>query len=55
VHLTLVPPFLTSSRPIAPQIAALAVVHVAVVLVWLPLWTSLVGAARTVIDTPGPN
>ncbi|MBL1098347.1 6-carboxytetrahydropterin synthase [Streptomyces coffeae] len=27
VHLTLVPQFLTSSRPIAPQIARLAVAH----------------------------
>lgn len=32
VYLTLVPQFLTSSRPIAPQIATLAVAHIAVVL-----------------------
>ncbi|MFC9426183.1 MULTISPECIES: LysE family translocator [unclassified Streptomyces] len=52
VYLTLVPQFLTSSRPIAPQIAVLAVVHVAIVVVWLLFWTSVVAAARTVIDTP---
>ncbi|MFI2289963.1 LysE family translocator [Streptomyces niveus] len=52
VYLTLVPQFLTSSRPIAPQIAALAVAHVAVVLVWLLFWTSVVGAARAVVGTP---
>ncbi|WP_327358914.1 LysE family translocator [Streptomyces sp. NBC_01304] len=52
VYLTLVPQFLTSSRPLAPQIATLAVVHVAIVLVWLLFWTSVVAAARTMIDTP---
>ncbi|WP_326760966.1 LysE family translocator [Streptomyces phaeochromogenes] len=52
VYLTLVPQFLTSSRPVAPQIATLAVVHVSVVLVWLLFWTSVVAAARTLIDTP---
>ncbi|WP_371097515.1 LysE family translocator [Streptomyces sanglieri] len=52
VYLTLVPQFLTSSRPIAPQIATLAVAHIAVVLVWLLFWTSVVAAARTAIDTP---
>ncbi|WP_421106924.1 LysE family translocator [Streptomyces sp. NEAU-S77] len=52
VYLTLLPQFLTSSRPIASQIAMLAVVHVAVVLVWLLFWTSVVAAARTTIDTP---
>lgn len=52
VYLTLVPQFLTSSRPIALQIAALAVAHVAVVLAWLLFWTSVVAAARTAIDTP---
>ncbi|MEU9116427.1 LysE family translocator [Streptomyces sp. NPDC048483] len=52
VYLTLVPQFLTSSRSIAPQIATLAVAHVAVVLVWLLFWTSVVAAARTAIDTP---
>ncbi|MFI5771597.1 LysE family translocator [Streptomyces sp. NPDC051658] len=52
VHLTLVPQFLTSNRPVAPQIATLAIVHVAVVLVWLLFWTSVVAAARTAIDTP---
>ncbi|MGH4031184.1 LysE family translocator [Actinomycetota bacterium Odt1-20B] len=52
VYLTLVPQFLTSSRPVAPQIATLAVAHVALVLVWLLFWTSVVAAARTVVDTP---
>ncbi len=52
VYLTLVPQFLTPSRPIAPQIAMLAVAHVAVVLVWLLFWTSVVAGARTLIDTP---
>ncbi|MFD7495473.1 LysE family translocator [Streptomyces sp. NPDC059832] len=52
VYLTLVPQFLTSSRPVAPQIATLAIVHVAVVLVWLLFWTSVVAAARAAIDTP---
>ncbi|WP_338703306.1 LysE family translocator [Streptomyces sp. Q6] len=52
VYLTLVPQFLTSSRPVAPQIAALSVAHVMVVLVWLLLWTSVVGVARTTLDTP---
>ncbi|MFC9238482.1 LysE family translocator [Streptomyces decoyicus] len=52
VYLTLVPQFLTSSRSIAPQIATLAVAHVAVVLVWLLFWASVVAAARTAIDTP---
>ncbi|MFF1651220.1 LysE family translocator [Streptomyces sp. NPDC058240] len=52
VYLTLVPQFLTSSHPIAPQIAALSVAHVAVVLVWLLSWTFVVAAARTAIDTP---
>jgi len=52
VYLTLVPQFLTSSRPIAPQITALAIAHVVVVLLWLLLWTSVVAVARTAIDTP---
>ncbi|RNG28799.1 LysE family translocator [Streptomyces botrytidirepellens] len=52
VYLTLVPQFLTSSGSIAPQMATLAVAHVAVVLVWLLFWTSVVAAARTAIDTP---
>ncbi|WP_411135634.1 LysE family translocator [Streptomyces sp. C10] len=52
VYLTLVPQFLTSSRSLAPQIATLAVAHVAVVLVWLLFWTSVVAAARTAIGTP---
>ncbi|SCF91393.1 LysE type translocator [Streptomyces sp. Ncost-T10-10d] len=52
VYLTLVPQFLTSSRPIAPQIATLAIVHVAMVLVWLLIWTSVVAAAHAAIDTP---
>ncbi|KAK1181760.1 LysE family translocator [Streptomyces sp. NBS 14/10] len=52
VYLTLVPQFLTSSRPIAPQIATLALAHIAVVLVWLLFWTSVIAAARTAIDTP---
>jgi threonine/homoserine/homoserine lactone efflux protein len=51
VYLTLTPQFLISSRPIAPQIATLAVAHVAVVLVWLLFWTSVVAVARTAIDT----
>ncbi|WP_329180402.1 LysE family transporter [Streptomyces decoyicus] len=49
VYLTLVPQFLTSSHPIAPQIVTLAV---AVVLVWLLFSTTVVAAARTAIDTP---
>ncbi|MFD7662902.1 LysE family translocator [Streptomyces sp. NPDC059788] len=52
VYLTLVPQFLTSDRPVALQIGALAVVHVAVVVVWLLFWTSVIAAARTAIDTP---
>ncbi|MBZ9645115.1 LysE family translocator [Streptomyces sp. PSKA30] len=52
VYLTLVPQFLTSSRPIAPQIATLAIAHIAVVLVWLLFWTSVIAFARTAIDTP---
>ncbi|WP_125262333.1 LysE family translocator [Streptomyces alboflavus] len=52
VYLTLVPQFLSAGRPIAPQIAMLAVAHVIIVLVWLLFWTSVVAAARTVIDTP---
>uniref|UniRef100_UPI00278C44F2 LysE family translocator n=2 Tax=unclassified Streptomyces TaxID=2593676 RepID=UPI00278C44F2 len=52
VYLTLVPQFLASDRPIAPQIATLAVVHIAVVLVWLLSWTSVIAVARTAIDTP---
>ncbi|MET9765032.1 LysE family translocator [Streptomyces sp. NPDC006372] len=52
VYLTLVPQFLTSSRPVAPQIATLAIAHIAVVLVWLLFWTSVIAAARTAIDTP---
>ncbi|MFE6755626.1 LysE family translocator [Streptomyces sp. NPDC057684] len=52
VYLTLVPQFLASSRPIAPQIATLALAHAAIVLAWLLFWTSVVAAARTVIDTP---
>ncbi|MFC9228047.1 LysE family translocator [Streptomyces decoyicus] len=52
VYLTLVPQFLTDGRPIAPQIATLAAAHVAVVLVWLLFWTSVVAAARTTMDTP---
>ncbi|MGW7023947.1 LysE family translocator [Streptomyces decoyicus] len=52
VYLTLVPQFLTSSHPIAPQIVTLAVAHIAVVLVWLPFSTTVVAAARTAIDTP---
>ncbi|MBZ9644097.1 LysE family translocator [Streptomyces sp. PSKA30] len=52
VCLTLVPQFLAPGRPVAPQIAALAVAHVAVVLVWLLFWTSVVAAARRAVDTP---
>ncbi|KOT43517.1 serine/threonine protein kinase [Streptomyces rimosus subsp. rimosus] len=52
VYLTLVPQFLTPGRPIAPQVAALALAHIAVVLVWLLFWTTVVAAARTAIDTP---
>ncbi|WP_309484466.1 LysE family translocator [Streptomyces himalayensis] len=52
VYLTLMPQFLTSSRPIAPQIATLAIAHVAVVLVWLLFWTSVIAFAHTAIDTP---
>ncbi|MGW2393555.1 LysE family translocator [Streptomyces lydicamycinicus] len=52
VYLTLVPQFLMPTRQVAPQIAALAVAHVTVVLVWLLLLTSVVAAARTAIDTP---
>lgn len=52
MYLTLLPQFLTSSHPIAPQIATLAVAHVAVVLVWLLFWTSVIAAARTAIGTP---
>ncbi|MEU9797291.1 LysE family transporter [Streptomyces sparsogenes] len=52
VYLTLVPQFLTSSRPIAPQMTTLAIAHVAVVLVLLLFWTSVVATARTAIDTP---
>ncbi|MEU8786257.1 hypothetical protein [Streptomyces sp. NPDC048637] len=47
------PQFLTSSRPIAPQIATLTVAHIAVVLVWLLFWTSVIAAARTAIDNCG--
>ncbi|GGZ84777.1 LysE family translocator [Streptomyces bluensis] len=52
VYLTLVPQFLTSSRPIAPQIATLAIAHIAVVLVWLLFWASVIAVARTAFDTP---
>ncbi|MGW6405440.1 LysE family translocator [Streptomyces sp. NPDC055134] len=52
VYLTLVPQFLTSSRPIAPQIATLTVAHMTIVLVWLLFRTSVIAAARTMIDTP---
>jgi threonine/homoserine/homoserine lactone efflux protein len=52
VYLTLVPQFLTSSRPIAPQVASLAITHVAMILIWLLLWTYVVAGARTAIDTP---
>ncbi|UNO43825.1 LysE family translocator [Streptomyces sp. MST-110588] len=53
VYLSLMPQFLTPDRPVAPQIAGLAVAHMAVVLVWLLFWTSVVAAARTAVDTPG--
>ncbi|MEU2672250.1 LysE family translocator [Streptomyces sp. NPDC007164] len=52
VYLTLVPQFLTAGRPIAPQIATLAIAHAAVVLVWLLFWTCVIAVARTAIDTP---
>ncbi|MGN9790028.1 LysE family translocator [Streptomyces sp. OZ13] len=52
VYLTLVPQFVTSNSSVAPQMATLAVAHVAVVLVWLLFWTSVVAASRTRIDTP---
>ncbi len=52
VYLTLAPQFLTSGRPITPQIVMLAVAHIAIVLVWLLFWTSVVATARTAIDTP---
>lgn len=52
VYLTLVPQFLTTERAVAPQIAALAVAHVVVVLAWLLLWTSVVAAARTAVEAP---
>ncbi|KOT93225.1 serine/threonine protein kinase [Streptomyces sp. NRRL F-5755] len=52
VYLTLVPQFLTPGRPIAPQVATLALAHIVVVLVWLLFWTTVVAAARTAIDTP---
>ncbi|MBR8642217.1 LysE family transporter [Streptomyces tuirus] len=50
-YLTLVP-FLTPDRPIAPQVAALAVVHAAVVIAWLLFCTSVIAAARAAVDTP---
>lgn len=52
VYLTLLPQFLVSGRPIAPQIATLAIAHMAVVLAWLLFWTSVIAAARTAVDTP---
>nr|WP_206313660.1 LysE family translocator [Streptomyces coryli] len=52
VYLTLVPQFLTTDHAIAPQIAVLSLAHIAVALVWLLFWSSVVAAARTVIDTP---
>jgi len=52
VYLTLIPQFLTPGRPIAPQIAALSVAHVAIVLAWLLLWTSVVAATHRTIVTP---
>ncbi|MDQ0989076.1 LysE family translocator [Streptomyces sp. V3I7] len=52
VYLTLVPQFLMTARPVAPQIATLAAAHVAVVLAWLLSWTTFVAAARTAVDTP---
>ncbi|MBZ4014343.1 LysE family translocator [Streptomyces purpurogeneiscleroticus] len=52
VYLTLVPQFLTSTRPVGPQIATLAIAHITVVLVWLLFWTSVIATARTAIDTP---
>ncbi|MEU5161283.1 LysE family translocator [Streptomyces sp. NPDC020875] len=52
VYLTLVPQFLTAGRPLPPQIAALSVAHVIVVLGWLLFWASVVAGARGAIDTP---
>ncbi|MGW8379819.1 LysE family translocator [Streptomyces sp. ODS28] len=52
VYLTLVPQFLTAGRPLAPQIAALALAHMLLVLAWLLSWTLMVAAARTALDTP---
>ncbi|WP_345673895.1 LysE family translocator [Yinghuangia aomiensis] len=52
VYLTLVPQFLTADRAVAPQIAALAVAHVLVVLAWLLFWTSVVAATRHVVEAP---
>lgn len=52
VYLTLVPQFLSSEQPIPTQIATLTLAHMAVVLVWLLFWTTVLATARTVIDTP---
>lgn len=52
VYLTLLPQFLNPSRPVVPQIYALATVHVAVALVYLTLLSSVVAAAGVVLTKP---
>ncbi|GAA1690659.1 LysE family translocator [Fodinicola feengrottensis] len=49
VYLTLVPQFLNPQRPIAVQIALLALAHAAVVIGWLTGWTFVVSAAKRVL------
>ncbi|MFF6946729.1 LysE family transporter, partial [Streptomyces lavendulae] len=46
------PQFLSAQDPVAPQIAALAAAHVAVVLTWLLALASIVATARTTFRAP---
>ncbi|GAB2529648.1 LysE family translocator [Nocardia heshunensis] len=52
VYLTLAPQFLDPGRPVAAQIAVLAVAHVVVAVTWLTVWTMTVSAARQTIALP---
>ncbi|MBI2781694.1 MAG: LysE family translocator [Chloroflexi bacterium] len=50
LFLTYLPPFLDTARPLAPQIAFLAGVHILIGLVWMTLYAHIVERAHTALS-----